>query len=47
MVVENGEIKTEWPWNPTSDGVELEGDDAGLKARLQEWMSQPEWKGKM
>ncbi|KAL7416282.1 hypothetical protein BDY24DRAFT_228692 [Mrakia frigida] len=47
LVVENGEIKIEWPWNPTSNGAELEGDDAGLKARLQEWMSQPEWKGKI
>jgi hypothetical protein len=47
LVIENGEVKIEWPWNPMVDGIELEGDDGGLKDRLQEWMSKPEWRGKV
>lgn len=47
LVIENGIARTEWPWNPTYAGMEVPGDDGGLKDRLNGWLLRPEWQGKV
>lgn len=51
LVVREGVVWAEWPWNGPNSRSEkdepFQGQDFGLVARVRKWLKDPEWKGKM